>query len=142
LADLLRGDAHWHAPEPWGCWTRPGRATLRLPVAVPPGTRLRVHLMLRGPAAPQRLRLLLPGTDPLAVELAAGAQSVAALDVTTARSVLEIGIDAPAAPDGGAATPREVGIGIISVMACAADDLLARLDYLERQRFIWPETED
>lgn len=141
LADLLRGGTNWHAPEEWGCWTRPGRAQLRLPLDVPSGTRLRIHLMLRGPAAPQRLRLLPRGAEPLMVELAAGARSVAALEVTMAESVLEIGIDAPAAPDGGAEMPREVGVGLVSVMACRTDDLLARLDYLERQRFVWPELE-
>jgi glycosyltransferase involved in cell wall biosynthesis len=141
MADLLRAGTGWHAAEAWGCWTRPGRALLRLPLDIAAGTRLRLHLMLRAPATPQRLRLSLRGADPLALELPAGARSVAALDVTTDTMPLEIAIEAAMAPDGAAEAPREVGVGVVSVMACAADDLLARLDYLERQRFIWPELE-
>jgi hypothetical protein len=28
---------------------------------------------------------------------------------------------------------------VLSLMACRADDLAARLRYLEHQRFVWPE---
>ena len=139
LADLLRGGEAWYRPEPWGCWTRPGRALLRLPVAAPAGTRLRLHLMLRGPARAQRVLLSTAGAEPLSLDLAAQARVVAALETVAAGPALDLTIEAEPAPDTGERDPREVGVGVISVMACRAEDLAARLDYLERQRFVWPE---
>jgi glycosyltransferase involved in cell wall biosynthesis len=139
LADLLRGGEAWHRPEDWGCWTRPGRALLRLPVAAGTGGTLRLHLMLRAPSRAQRVLLAAPGSEPLVLELAAGARAVAALEVPAAPGVLEVTIEAEAAPATAEPDAPEVGVGVISVMACAAEDLAARLAYLERQRFIWPE---
>ncbi|MGX9962116.1 glycosyltransferase [Roseomonas sp. F4] len=139
LADLLRDGEGWHQAEAWGCWTRPGRALLRLPLgAAVPGT-LRLHLMLQAPATDQRVTLATPGAEPLVMELRAGARAVAALELAAPGPVLEIAIEAEPAPESEAAEARQVGIGVISAMACAAEDLGARLAYLERQRFVWPE---
>jgi glycosyltransferase involved in cell wall biosynthesis len=138
-ADLLRAGEGWHRAESWGCWTRPGRAVLRLPVAPGAGT-LRLHLMLRAPARAQRVVLATHGAEPLVLELAAGARAVAALEVPATDGMLEVAIEADAAPATAEANgAAEVGIGVVSVMACAAEDLPARLAYLERQRFVWPE---
>jgi glycosyltransferase involved in cell wall biosynthesis len=147
LADLLRAGEGWHRPEEWGCWTRPGRALLRLPVGLPPFEGpLRLHLMLRAPARAQRVVLATPRAEPLVLELAAGSRAVAALEVSAlevrATGLLEVTIEADAAPataEAPGADIPDVGVGVISVMACAAGDLDARLAYLERQRFIWPE---
>ncbi len=149
LGDALRSGEGWHVPERWGCWTRPaevaGHAALRL--ALPPGTtgRIRLHLLLRAPATPQSIRLVPRGAEPLAMTLAPGEEAIAALEVAGIEGVIDLGIEAPSAPESlapdGSAAGREVGVGLISVMACRADDLLARLDYLEHQRFTWPEAE-
>jgi glycosyltransferase involved in cell wall biosynthesis len=139
LADLLRAGEGWHRAEAWGCWTRPGRAMLRLPLGQPAPGLLRLHLMLRAPATAQSVTLSTPGAEPLLLELAAGAQAVAALEIADPGAVLEIAIEAQAAPETEATDARSVGIGVISAMACAAEDLAARLAYLERQRFVWPE---
>jgi hypothetical protein len=32
-----------------------------------------------------------------------------------------------------------IGIGVVAVMACAPDDVGARLAFLERLSFVWPE---
>jgi hypothetical protein len=40
------------------------------------------------------------------------------------------------------ATPldgRTVGVGVVAAMCCRPDDLPARLEFLERLRFVWPE---
>ena len=95
--------------------------------------------MLRAPATAQSVTLSTPGTEPLLLELAAGAQAVAALEIADPGAVLEIAIEAQAAPETEAPDARPLGIGVISAKACAADDLAARLAYLERQRFVWPE---
>lgn len=149
LAEALRDGAAWHAPERWGCWTRPlgplGRAALR--IALPPQAsgRIRLHLLLRGPATAQAIRLVPRGADPLAMTLAPGEQAIAALELAVAGGVIDLGIEAEAAPESlaadGSPAGRQVGVGLVSVMACRADDLLARLDYLEHQRFTWPEAE-
>ncbi|NKE43212.1 glycosyltransferase family 4 protein [Roseomonas frigidaquae] len=144
LADLLRAGEGWHGAEEWGCWTRPGRALLRLPLPASAEGVLRLHLMLRGPARAQRVTLAMPGSgpgaEPLVMELAADSRAVAALEVPAgAGRVLELAIEADAAPESADPAAREVGVGVVSVMACAAQDLAARLAYLERQRFIWPE---
>jgi glycosyltransferase involved in cell wall biosynthesis len=49
-ADRIRVGTFWHAPEAWGCRTRPGRALLRLPLPPAEGP-LRIHLALRGAPA-------------------------------------------------------------------------------------------
>ena len=114
------------------------------------GRRLRLHLLLRAPATPQRLRITLRGTAPLSLALTPGSETVAALEVTLDQPVMELSIEAEpatvgAAPDGpapdGADEARQVGVGVVSIMVCAEEDVLARLDYLERQRFTWPEAE-
>ncbi|MGK7868955.1 glycosyltransferase [Falsiroseomonas sp. E2-1-a20] len=141
-ADLLRAGEGWHRAEAWGCWTRPGRALLRLPVAPSAdhvAGSLRLHLMLRAPARPQRVVLATPGVEPLVLELAAGARAVAALELAAMPGLLEIAIEADAAPASAEPGAAEVGVGVVSVMVCAAGDLAARLAYLERQRFVWPE---
>jgi len=139
LADLLRAGEGWHAAEDWGCWTRPGRALLRLPLPEVAQGALRLHLMLRAPARAQRVTLATIGAEPLVLELAAEARAVAALEVPVGARLMELAIEADAAPEIAETGAREVGVGVVSVMACAAEDLAARLAYLERQRFIWPE---
>jgi glycosyltransferase involved in cell wall biosynthesis len=141
LADLLRAGPFWHPPETFGCWTKPGRAILRLTHPAPPGTALRLLATLRAPSAGGRVVLRAGGGQPLALEMAPAGTLTAALDVMAEGPSLELAIEAaPAAAAG--ATPeaplRQVGVGVISVMLCAREDLAARLDYLERQRFAWP----
>ncbi|MGG5812510.1 glycosyltransferase [Falsiroseomonas sp. CW058] len=135
-ADLLREGPSWHAPEEWGCWTRPGRALLRLPLDVAEGTALRLHLALRGAEAAQRVTIRVDGDDPLALDVPAGARPVAAVEVTSAGPALEIAVEAPAAELGDG---RQAGVGVVALMACRAGDVAARLDFLERLRFVWPE---
>lgn len=126
-ADLLRAGEGWLAPESWGCPTRPGRATLRLPLDVPPQTALRLHLALRGATMTQRISITLDAGDPLEIEITGAATPIAAFDILTTGPTLEIDIES------------EQGIGVVALMACRADDLAARLDFLERTRFLWPE---
>jgi hypothetical protein len=77
----------------------------------------------------------------LVLDLAAETRAVAALEVPVGGNgrVLELAIEADAALERAEAGAREVGIGVVSVMVCTAEDLGARLAYLERQRFIWPD---
>jgi glycosyltransferase involved in cell wall biosynthesis len=133
-AELLREGPGWHAPEPWGCWTRPGRALLRLPLPEGAGP-LRLHLALRGPDAPRRVTLRLGRGMRRVLEVGPGERPVAALDLPEPGSAAEIVIDT--VPDSG--DPR--GIGVVAVMACDPGDVAARLAFLERLSFVWPEPE-
>jgi glycosyltransferase involved in cell wall biosynthesis len=141
VADMVRLGGFWHAPEEWGCWTRPGPARLSLPLAVHdagPETRLRIYLELAAPPAAQRLSIILPGAvEPVALNLAAGRPATCVLEAPLGDGTLEIELDAAEALEApGAEGP--VGVGVTSVMVCRHDDLMSRLDYLERRRFLWP----
>ncbi|HZF77917.1 MAG TPA: tetratricopeptide repeat-containing glycosyltransferase family protein [Acetobacteraceae bacterium] len=144
LADLVREGEGWHPPTRWGCWTRPGRALMRLPLGdgIPPGTTLRLHLTLQAPPAGQAVLLRAGEGQPLRLEVGPGARVVAALEAAVPGPVLDLEIEAEApafaaGPDGPDAL--EVGVGVLSFMACRADDIEARLRYLEHGRFVWPE---
>jgi glycosyltransferase involved in cell wall biosynthesis len=126
-ADRLREGPGWHAPEAWGCWTRPGRAVLRLPVAAPAGTRLRLHLGLRGAAEAKRVAVTAAGGRQV-LEVPAEGAPVLAMEVVADGAALEVAVDAPG---------PEAGIGVVAAMCCAADDLAARIEFLERLRFVW-----
>lgn len=140
VPDLLREGPAWSVPEPWGVWTLPGTARLRLPV--PPGTAgpVRVHLDLLGPPKPLRfgLRAVLPGRLPApyrSVEIGAGETLACVLDLPEAGEGAVIEFDcAEGVPLGGEKGPdlRVVGVGVRAVMACRPDDAVARLDWLER----------
>lgn len=138
-AEFLRAGTGWHAPEAWGCWTRPGRALLHLPL--PEGARgpLRLHLALRGAAAARRVALRVGRLPRQVLDVPAGTRPVAVLDLPAGLSAAELAIEAMAdEEDAGDAAPA-IGIGVVAVMACAADDVGARLGFLERLSFVWPE---
>jgi glycosyltransferase involved in cell wall biosynthesis len=146
-AELLRDGTGWHAPEAWGCWTRQGRALLRLPLpagalqpgALPPGSgQLRLHLALRGAAAGRSVTLRAGRGLRVTLEVAAGARPVAVLDLPAPGEVAAISIEALGMAEGEDAAP-ERGIGVVAVMACAPEDIGARLAFLERLSFVWPE---
>jgi len=141
LADLLRAGPFWHPPEEFGCWTRPGRAHLRIAHDAPPGTALRLLVTLRAPSAGGRVVLRAGRGDMLALELPPAGRITAAIDLLAEGNGLDLTIEASATGAAGAtadAALRQVGVGVVSVMLCARDDLAARLEYLERQRFAWP----
>lgn len=142
VAEALREGPHWSVPEPWGCWTLPGPARLRMPVE--PGARgpVRVHLALLGPpASPVRvaLRAVLPEAPPAPyrmVVLGAGERVACSLDLPEAgegRGMLELDCAEGVllGGEGAARDLRSVGVGVTAVMACRPDDLAARIAWLE-----------
>jgi glycosyltransferase involved in cell wall biosynthesis len=128
-AALLREGPGWDAPEPWGVRARPGPA--RLSVPLPPGAEgaaLRLALVLRGAdvAAGVVIRAFAEGAAPVEAmaELAAGVEETLLLDL-------------PAVPRGPVAVVLDsaAGVGLSSLLLCRADDLAARLAFLEGRRF-------
>ncbi|MBW8268656.1 glycosyltransferase [Caldovatus aquaticus] len=134
LADMARVGLGWHPLEPWGVWTRPGRAQLRLPLEAPTAAPMRLQLdcvappedltvrVRLGPGGPER-RLLAPAGLRFTLTLEAP-PGLAAVD-------LEIDSDEPGAalPDG-----RRVGLGLAALLLCRPYDLPARIAFLEQRR--------
>ncbi|WP_198382881.1 glycosyltransferase [Roseomonas sp. KE2513] len=127
LSDMIRDGSGWLLPEGWGTPMRGGSARLRLPL--PPGTdgSLRLHLELRGVGrGPIGLSLLADGaasgsaTIPVPPE--GDFATALPVEVGEGTRVLELELDAL------------TGTGLRALMLCRADDLMARLDFLERQR--------
>ena len=138
-AELLRDGPGWLAPEPWGCWTRAGRATLRLPLPAEATGPLRLHLALRGAGSDRQVALRAGRGPRLVLDVVAGSRPVAVLDLPPGTATAELTIEAtPSAPEADAAP--ETGIGVVAAMACEPDDVLARLGFLERLSFVWPGT--
>ncbi|WP_372622341.1 glycosyltransferase [Falsiroseomonas sp.] len=135
-AELLRAGPAWHAPEPWGCWTRPGRALLRLPVPETRSGPLRLHIALRGAAAARRVTLRAGRGPRRLLELAAESRPVVVLDLPAPAAVAELAIEAD--PPSDDPVPG-IGVGVVALMACAPEDVAARLGFLERLTFTWPE---
>ncbi|MBR0652241.1 glycosyltransferase [Roseomonas terrae] len=146
MADLLRDGLAWYPLEAWGCWTRAGLAKLRLPVD-PAATegRLRLYLGCVATAGAKGIRLRAFGIDSAPgpfLQIGAGAEAGGAFacvlecDAVGGEVIVEI--------DSGAGVlidvtendvGRAIGLGVTSVMLCRADDLLARLEFLERQAY-------
>lgn len=135
-AELLRAGPGWHAPEAWGCRTRPGRALLRLPLPEGTPAPLRLHLALRGAETARRVALRAGRGPRQVVEVAAGARPVAVLTVEAPGAAVEVTIEVAVPADDPA---PDAGIGVVAVMACAPEDVAARLHFLERLSFVWPE---
>jgi glycosyltransferase involved in cell wall biosynthesis len=128
-AALLREGPLWDAPEAWGVRSRPGAARLSVPLpAGAEGAALRLALALRGTDRTARvaIRVAAEGLPPVeaAAELDAGAEEVLLFDLPAgAKGALSVLLDSPA------------GVGLSSLLLCRLDDLAARLDFLEAQRF-------
>lgn len=134
-AERVREGLGWWWQEAWGVWTRDGVATLALPVAVPPGTRLRVVLELRGPPRPLALRLRLRGRQAeiwRGLDLAPDQMVTCVLQAESGPGGLALDLDAGDGVPLGDRARRVVGAGLVGVMACREDDLAARLSALER----------
>ena len=71
-----------------------------------------------------------------ALDVEADASRIAVLEVASPSEVAELAIEVEVPADDPAPA---TGIGVVALMACAPDDLAARLDFLERLRFVWPE---
>ena len=127
LSDTTRDGAGWLTPEDWGTPLAggPARLRLRLPEGAP--GELRLHLELRGAGAgPVGLSLLADGapggTASIPAPPAGDFATALPVRVAAGTQVLEVELDAPP------------GYGLRALMLCRADDLLARLDFLEAQR--------
>jgi glycosyltransferase involved in cell wall biosynthesis len=131
LSEVVREGAGWAPAEDWGAPLSGGPARLRLPVPAGTAGLLRLHMELRS-AAGSSLRLAL-----FADSLPAGAAVIPdppegdyatamAVEVAEGTRFLELELDGPA------------GTGLRGLMLCRDDDLLARLDFLETQRFPQP----
>jgi len=134
--EAVRVGLGWWWQEGWGAWTRDGIATLALPLDSPPGTKLRVVLELRGPPGGLALKLRCRGATPdpwRGLSLGADQHVTVALDGVAGPSGIAVDLDSGDGVALGDRAKRQVGVGVLAVMACRQDDLPARLSALERE---------
>ena len=134
--EAVREGLGWWWQEGWGAWTRDGIATLALPLDAPQGTKLRVVLELRGPPGGLALKLRCRGAtaDPWrALSLGPDQQVTVALDGVAGPGGIAVDLDSGDGVALGNRGKRQVGVGVVAVMACRQDDLPARLSALERE---------
>lgn len=137
-AELLRMGGGWHQAEEWGCWTRPGRALLGLPLPAQAAGPLRLHVALRGAEPARQVTLRVGRGLRQTLDVSAGARPIAVVEIASPSSVAELVIEAAAPAEAEDGAPG-IGIGVVAVMVCAPDDVGARLAFLERMSFVWPE---
>ncbi|MDB5369422.1 MAG: hypothetical protein JWP20_980, partial [Roseomonas sp.] len=138
VAEAARAGPGWYPLEDWGVWTRPGMATLRLPLGPGFTGPLRLELELRGPARDQVVALhprRQGGACGPAVEvvLASGAGHAAGLAVPPGEGAVEILLESASTatqPDG-----RKVGVGLLALSVARADSAEDRLAVLEARFF-------
>lgn len=135
LGDLLRDGLNWHRPEDWGSWTKPGVASLRLPLPDDLAEQdLLLCLRLRGPAfaTPIKISFFTDGKHvfgPIEHEIGRGKRLGLWFNLRLKAKQLRLDID------GGAGTSlgpndRDVGIGVTHLMLCHAGDAEARRSFL------------
>ena len=145
VADMVRVGLNWHQPERWGVWTKPGVAQLRLPLA-PGGTegRRRLYLGCVSPGEDGTVRLRAYAADSLPPRFASVEMSQTREPFTCVLEIAGGAAEIVVEVDGGAGVPlgtrkkpdpRRAGLGLVSFMVCAENDLAARLDFLERHAF-------
>jgi glycosyltransferase involved in cell wall biosynthesis len=134
--EAVRDGLGWWWQEGWGAWTRDGIATLALPLDAPQGTPVRVVLELRGPPGGLAMKLRSRGAaaDPWrALSLGADQHVTVALDGVAGPGGIAVDLDSGDGVALGDRGKRQVGVGVVAVMACRQDDLPARLSALERE---------
>ena len=144
VAGTVRDGLNWYPLESWGTWTKPGVARLRfqLPAEAAEGPlRLYLGCVAPGQEATIGLRAYGAGSTPprftrMLVEPQARFTCLTEVASPAREVVVEIdggagaGIGTRRKPDG-----RKVGIGVTSFMLCRPNDLVARVDFLERHAF-------
>jgi glycosyltransferase involved in cell wall biosynthesis len=134
--EAVREGLGWWWQEGWGAWTRDGLATLALPLDAPPGTKLRIVLELRGPPGGLALKLRTRGatSEPWrGLSLGPDQQVTVALDGVAGPGGIAVDLESGDGVALGDRAKRQVGVGVVAVMACRQDDLPARLSALERE---------
>ncbi|KAA2213663.1 glycosyltransferase [Teichococcus oryzae] len=138
VAEAVREGEGWYPLEDWGAWTRPGAATLHLPLDAGHGGALRLELDLRGPAQPQEVELHVmrdggAPVPPVQVRVEAGARLAVALAVPAGGADLRIDLHCQEAwPD---PAGRPVGIGVEGFAFAAMEREEERLALLEARHF-------
>lgn len=137
IADAVREGPCWGRLKEWGVRTLQGRAVLRLPVPIHGPAR--ITLEMQGPPGGGRFGLRAGRAGAVEgpfrwIEAGDHERLFCVLQVPDAEGDLAVEIETPVGSrleDG-----RLVGPNLLGFMACRADDLAARLDYLERRALV------
>ena len=135
-AEIFRAGGGWAAPESWGCWTQGGDALLEIRIDGYQGRPLRLFIGLRGkPEHTTPWRLEIAGHRLASGRLAANETRwvTKTLSPDLVRDgVVRLRIVSDDLADSASTTLSErISVGVIGFMACDADDLSARSDFLE-----------
>ncbi|MFC3125381.1 glycosyltransferase [Pseudoroseomonas globiformis] len=139
VAEAVREGDGWHPLEDWGVWTRPGAATLSLPLDSDHEGPLRLELELCGAKQDQVVELHAqrapePEAPPVIVEVAAGEKRLVAVEIPAGGPLLRLEILCrDPRPD---SSGRPVGIGLVSFAFAAMAREDERLSLLEARRFV------
>ena len=145
--EIFRQGGGWWWPEPWGCWTKPTVARVAFLALLPPERPAVLYLGVKGVqghhcaatvnlvgAGKRELRLTPDEIRWLAFPIPAA--TLAALSRSSDGQLFELRFSADAAADFRTATggedPRVASLGVLGFMICAADDYVARMDFIER----------
>jgi glycosyltransferase involved in cell wall biosynthesis len=138
VAEAVREGDGWYPLEDAGVWTRPGDATLFLPLDAEHAGPLRLELDLLGPAQPQMVELHVmregaPPALPVPVRLEAGARLAVALEVPAGGAEVTVDLHCgEARPD---PSGRPVGVGLLGFAFAAVEREDERLALLELRHF-------
>ena len=132
LGSLVRDGLNWHGPEDWGCWTKPGTASMRL--RLPDhllGKDMAFFIRLRGAAFPTKMKISVFADHdvrrygPMDRVIGSGKRLVLCFNIRPTQKELRLDIDCGAGTSLGPGD-RDVGVGVTHIMVCDANDSLAR----------------
>lgn len=135
-SEIFRAGVNWWGPDDWGCWTKPGGATLR--IGAPDPAALRVYLRIQGLPSTSCPYRVTSGAAVIEGELRPHESKWLAIDIAGDDSderTLELEISGSAFEDLSAVTnngdPRVISVGVAGFFLCRADDVVARNAFLE-----------
>ncbi len=134
--EIYRSGANWWGPDDWGCWTKPGVASLR--IGAPGRMDLRLYLRLQGlPSTPCPYSITC-GAEAVEGELRPRESKWLAIEIAAGESdhrTLELEIRSSTFEDLGTVTdksdPRVISLGVEGFFLCRADDVATRNAFLE-----------
>jgi glycosyltransferase involved in cell wall biosynthesis len=135
-SEIFRTGVNWWGPDDWGCWTKPGGATLR--IGASDRAALRIYLRLQGLPSMSCPYRISSGATVVEGELRPHEGKWLAIDIAGDDSderTLELEISGSAFEDLSAVTdngdPRVISVGVAGFFLCRADDMIARNAFLE-----------
>jgi len=128
--EALRSGLGWAPPENWGCRARAEGAEIAFTLPLPEGTPIRVHLGLKAFAEGRAVSVSGAHVTAVAGHVLAGAHRWFVIEGTAPGPGAPLRLALTCRPsDRTPAKGERIDVGVIGLMACAADDVSARADF-------------